>query len=256
MISGGPRSRAHRGETATGPVRISRGREGVPRSSKALAGDCAMSAPEWDRRAAIAACGALALVTMMRGGGALAQSRPAVGAIRVDVAPLRASAGDPTATWVEQELPRQLAQALSGRLTPKGATLNRADRLAHDRAEQGQPGLGQHQRRRDGRGCRAARAGDIAILGFGDRCGDDRAIQSCPCFGGDADAGVLDCARSLIRPAGFGSFRRRQPTPPLAPAPTGAPRAAGSASSFGVRALALAFLDPESQCDAGRDRYR
>jgi hypothetical protein len=83
-----------------------------------------MSAPEWDRRAAIAACGALALVTMMRGGAALAQSRPAVGAIRVDVAPLRASAGDPTATWVEQELPRQLAQALSGRLTPKGATLN------------------------------------------------------------------------------------------------------------------------------------
>jgi hypothetical protein len=36
---------------------------------------------------------------------------------------LRASAGDPTATWVEQELPRQLAQALSGRLSPKGAAL-------------------------------------------------------------------------------------------------------------------------------------
>jgi hypothetical protein len=81
-----------------------------------------MSTPGPDRRAAIAACGAFALQTAMRG-GALAQSRPGVGAIRVDVAPLRASAGDPTATWVEQELPRQLAQALSGRLTPKGATL-------------------------------------------------------------------------------------------------------------------------------------
>jgi hypothetical protein len=81
-----------------------------------------MSTPGWDRRAAIAACGGLALVTVMWG-RALAQSRPGVGAIRVDVAPLRASAGDPTATWVEQELPRQLAQALSGRLTPKGATL-------------------------------------------------------------------------------------------------------------------------------------
>jgi hypothetical protein len=57
------------------------------------------------------------------GGTALAQSRTAVGAIRVDVAPLRAAAGDPTASWVEQELPRQLAQALSGRRTPKGATL-------------------------------------------------------------------------------------------------------------------------------------
>jgi hypothetical protein len=59
----------------------------------------------------------------MGGEAALAQSRPVVGAIRVDVAPLRAAAGDPTATWVEQELPRQLAEALSGRLAPKGAAL-------------------------------------------------------------------------------------------------------------------------------------
>jgi hypothetical protein len=82
-----------------------------------------MSTPEWKRRDAIAACSAFVLVTAMRGGLALAQSRLAVGAIRVDVAPLRASAGDPTAAWVEQELPRQLAEALSGRLTPKGAAL-------------------------------------------------------------------------------------------------------------------------------------
>ena len=75
------------------------------------------------RRVAIAACGAFALVTLMRVGAALAQSRLPVGAIRVDVAPLRANSGDPTATWVEQELPCQLAEALSGRLTPKGATL-------------------------------------------------------------------------------------------------------------------------------------
>ena len=59
----------------------------------------------------------------MRDGVALAQSRLGVGDLRVDLAPLRANAGDPTADWVEQELPRQLAQALSGRLTPKGATL-------------------------------------------------------------------------------------------------------------------------------------
>jgi len=80
-----------------------------------------MSTIPRNRRAAIAGIGAVALLTLMQ--GALAQSNLAVGAIRVDVAPLRASAGDPTATWVEQELPRQLAQALSGRLTPKGATL-------------------------------------------------------------------------------------------------------------------------------------
>jgi hypothetical protein len=82
-----------------------------------------MSTPEWKRRDAIAACGAFVLVAAMQGEAALAQSPLAVGAIRVDVAPLRASAGDPTATWVEQELPRQLAEALSGRLTPKGAAL-------------------------------------------------------------------------------------------------------------------------------------
>jgi hypothetical protein len=82
-----------------------------------------MSTPAWDRRAVIAACGAFAVVAAMAGKAALAQSGQAVRNIRVDVAPLRANAGDPTATWVEQELPRALAQALAGRLTPKGGTL-------------------------------------------------------------------------------------------------------------------------------------
>jgi hypothetical protein len=82
-----------------------------------------MSGQALTRRAAIVASGAFALVTLMSGGVAMAQAPLAVGAIRVDVAPLRANAGDPTATWVEQELPRQLAEAMSGRLTAKGATL-------------------------------------------------------------------------------------------------------------------------------------
>ena len=82
-----------------------------------------MSTPEWDRRAAIAVCGAFALVAATTSTAALAQPGLAVRIIRVDVAPLRASVGDPTATWVEQELPRQLAQAMSGRLTPEGGTL-------------------------------------------------------------------------------------------------------------------------------------
>ncbi len=82
-----------------------------------------MSIAEWDRRAVITACGVVALVKAMGNTAARAQSGVSVRNIRVDVAPLRANAGDPTATWVEQELPRQLAQALSGRLTPKGATL-------------------------------------------------------------------------------------------------------------------------------------
>jgi hypothetical protein len=60
---------------------------------------------------------------MAGGEGALGQQRLQVRDIRVDVSPLRANVGDPTATWVEQELPRQLAEALSGRLTPNGGTL-------------------------------------------------------------------------------------------------------------------------------------
>jgi hypothetical protein len=89
-----------------------------------------MSGRTFTRGAAIVACGAFVLVTAMPGGTAPAQSSLAVSAIRVDVAPLRAAAGDPTASWVEQELPRQLAQALSGRLTPKGAPLTvRVDSL-------------------------------------------------------------------------------------------------------------------------------
>lgn len=57
------------------------------------------------------------------GGAAFAQSAPAFRDIRVDVQPLRANAGDPTATWVEQDLAGQLAQALSGRMARDGAPL-------------------------------------------------------------------------------------------------------------------------------------
>ena len=55
--------------------------------------------------------------------GALAQSGPTFRDIHVDVQPLRANAGDPTATWVEQDLSGQLAQALSGRMARDGAPL-------------------------------------------------------------------------------------------------------------------------------------
>jgi hypothetical protein len=82
-----------------------------------------MSIADWDGRAAIAACGVIELVTAMGNGAARAEPGLPVRNIRVDVAPLRANVGDPTATWVEQELPRQLAVALSDRLTSKGASL-------------------------------------------------------------------------------------------------------------------------------------
>ena len=75
------------------------------------------------RRAAIAAFGALALLPTIAGQRALAQPGLTFRDIRVDVAPLRANGGDPTAAWVQRELPVQLAQALAGRMSRNGATL-------------------------------------------------------------------------------------------------------------------------------------
>jgi hypothetical protein len=77
------------------------------------------------RRAALAALGALALPpAAVR--NALAQPAVRFRNIVVDVSPLRSSAGDPTAAWVEQALPGALAQALGGYMAPgdrHGATL-------------------------------------------------------------------------------------------------------------------------------------
>jgi hypothetical protein len=53
----------------------------------------------------------------------LGQSELPIRDIRVDVAPLRANAGDPTASWVQQELPGQLAKAMAGRMTQQGGML-------------------------------------------------------------------------------------------------------------------------------------
>ena len=52
------------------------------------------------RRGAITACSALALLAAVASQNALAQSSRPVRNIQVDVAPLRANAGDPTASWV------------------------------------------------------------------------------------------------------------------------------------------------------------
>jgi hypothetical protein len=72
---------------------------------------------------AIAACGAFSLLAAVAWQNALAQSRPPIRNIQVNVAPLRANAGEPTASWVQQGLPGQLSQALAGRMTPQGGTL-------------------------------------------------------------------------------------------------------------------------------------
>ncbi|MBV8440582.1 MAG: hypothetical protein JO312_08505 [Hyphomicrobiales bacterium] len=67
---------------------------------------------EMTRRAAL---GAFAAAPVLLSRGALARRvMPGVG-IRVDVTPLRESAGDPTAAWVARELPGALAQAMAER---------------------------------------------------------------------------------------------------------------------------------------------
>ena len=74
------------------------------------------------RRAAIRGLGALALSPA----AALAQPPVRFRSVVVDVGPLQAAAGDPTAAWVAEALPGQLAQALGPHLSPGdrgGATL-------------------------------------------------------------------------------------------------------------------------------------
>ena len=74
-------------------------------------------------RASAVALWAFALVAPVGREGAVAQPGAVFRDIRVDVQPLRANAGDPTATWVQQELQGQLAQALAGRMARNGAPL-------------------------------------------------------------------------------------------------------------------------------------
>jgi hypothetical protein len=69
------------------------------------------------------AAAVFAIVAAIAAQNALAQSGLTFSSVRVDVSPLRANAGDPTAAWVQRELPAHLAQALAGRMAPNGAPL-------------------------------------------------------------------------------------------------------------------------------------
>jgi hypothetical protein len=85
-----------------------------------------MSAFLLTRRAALAALGAFAVPSAIAMRSARAQPRVRFRNIVVDASRLRADFGDPTAAWVEQELPGALAQALAGYMAPgdrNGATL-------------------------------------------------------------------------------------------------------------------------------------
>src|SRR6202041_2915718 len=112
-----------------------------------------MSAFPLTRRAALASLGALLLPALAQTPAAHAQPGLRIRAIKVDVSPIRASMGDPTAAWVEQALPGALAQALAPYMAPgdrSGATLvARIDYLYLGPSSGGGGGFGGFRRTQD-----------------------------------------------------------------------------------------------------------
>jgi hypothetical protein len=70
------------------------------------------------RRSALATLGAFGLSLTGAASGALAQNGLRFGAVRVNVEPLRALTGDPTAAWMEQALEQALPRALGPHFAP------------------------------------------------------------------------------------------------------------------------------------------
>ncbi len=70
------------------------------------------------RRAATLAFGALIVAAAVVGRDATARPAQPFPNIKVDVSPLRANSGDPTATWVAEGLPGAIADALARRGAP------------------------------------------------------------------------------------------------------------------------------------------
>ena len=77
-----------------------------------------MVASAMTRRGALAALGAFGLSLTCVASGALAQSGLRFGGIRVNVEPLRALTGEPTAAWMEQALEQALPRALGPHFAP------------------------------------------------------------------------------------------------------------------------------------------
>ena len=77
-----------------------------------------MSISALTRRTVFLSLGAFAILPVGGVRRARAQRSLRLRVIRVDVSRLRASAGDPTAEWVEEELPPDLEKALAAHLSP------------------------------------------------------------------------------------------------------------------------------------------
>ena len=132
--------------------------------------------------------------------------------VRVDVGPLRANAGDPTAAWVEQFLPGQIARGLAQR----GARANVSVRIDYLTLGSSTGGYGpagssydKIQGVGDDRRGREAGPRDLLLLSLAGRPDDDRAVE--PRAGAAPDPG----ARLLDRP-GRGALSVADRAPPQA----------------------------------------
>ena len=99
-----------------------------------------MSTRALTRRVALSAVAGLAFAPV----AALAQPSVRFRSIQVDVGPLRANSGDPTAAWVEEALPGLLAQALGLYVAPgdrRGAVLIAQIDFLYLGPSSGQPGM-------------------------------------------------------------------------------------------------------------------
>ena len=102
-----------------------------------------MVASAMTRRDALAALGAFGLSLTGAASGARAQSGLRFRDIVVNVEPLRALTGDPTAAWMEQALAQALPRALGPHLAPgdrNAANSRGPDRLDLSRPEPRRPG--------------------------------------------------------------------------------------------------------------------
>lgn len=104
------------------------------------------------RRGWLLALGALALQGCATAVPTVPTSGLRIRAIKVDVSPIRASMGDPTAAWVQQALPGALAQSLAPYMAPgdrNGATLVARIDYLYLGPSSGGPGFGSFNQTQD-----------------------------------------------------------------------------------------------------------
>jgi hypothetical protein len=146
-----------------------------------------MSISAVTRRVALSSLGAFAIIPTGFMRPARAQKAVKLRDIRVDVSPLRASAGDPTAAWVEQELPRDLAQALAPYMAPAerdGATL--VVRIQYVYLGPSAGGMGMSGSARD------AIEGLLAVRGPGHGAASETRLRATASYSGSSDQALVE----------------------------------------------------------------